>query len=170
MRIVDLIVHHVSLCCCVSLDCTYLAAATPQLRRGQSSLSLNAFVTLCCCMCECVCVCVCVCVCACMRVRVPACAHMCCVRVHACAFVNLCMHLYCSIHPSFVYSTYSPCCRGITPPTIPPVATNLSCTSYSNNNGQITYECTFSSGTNCAPNNFAAVEYSKCVCTYIVIF
>ena len=93
-----------------------------------------------------------------------------CVVVCVCAFVNLCMHLYCSIHPSFVYSTYSPCCRGITPPTIPPVATNLSCTSYSNNNGLITYECTFSSGTNCAPNNFAAVECSKCVCTYIVIF
>ena len=103
---IDLIVHHVSLCCCVSLNCTYLAAATPQLRRGQSSLSLNAFVTLCCCMCVCLCVCVCV------RVRVCmyacACACVCARVLCACACVCVCepLHAFILQHTSIICVFY----------------------------------------------------------------
>ena len=65
-----------------------------------------------------------------------------------------------------LYYISRPLCSGISlPMDLPrPVASDLSCTRYSTNNGQYIYDCNFNTGAVCKPGNSAAVECSKCTC------
>ena len=55
----------------------------------------------------------------------------------------------------------SPPHSGISPPSDPPVVSNLSCTSYSSNNGEVAYASTFNTTADCPPQDSAAVKCSK---------
>ena len=65
-----------------------------------------------------------------------------------------------------LYYISRPLCSGISLSTALPaaVASDLSCTRYSTNNGQYIYDCNFNIRAECDPNNSAAVECSKCTC------
>ena len=64
-----------------------------------------------------------------------------------------------------LYYISRPLCSGISPPRAWPaaVASDLSCTRYSTNNGQYIYDCNFNTRANCYPEDSAAVECSKCI-------
>ena len=61
-------------------------------------------------------------------------------------------------------------CSGISPPTERPVASSLSCNSYSNSNGRVSYGCVFSTTARCSPSEYAAVECSECDAPSLLYF